>query len=76
MFDAASDRLQQAADQRFHEMVEAVRAGTVLAHDQKAYSRWRSDVKRSNAPADTKKGLAELIRAAGGVVRDHSELRN
>ena len=41
-FDAASDRLERDAHTDFERIVEAVRIGTIFAHDRKQYSRWRS----------------------------------
>lgn len=66
-FDAASDRLGEAASLRFAEMVEAVRMGTGFLRDAKAYSRWRTDVNRRHRPASTKR-LADLLRDHGGNV--------
>jgi hypothetical protein len=38
--DAAQDRLSAQADGEFRAMVEAVRAGTIFAHDKKQHARW------------------------------------
>ena len=39
-FDSAHDRLDSERRGRFVDSVEAVRVGTVAAHDQKAADRW------------------------------------
>lgn len=43
--DAAADRL----DQRFKAEVEIVRAGTLFAHDGKAYGRWHRSTDRTSS---------------------------
>lgn len=40
-FDQAADRLAEQAQSRFDADVEAVRTGTIFAHDNKQYRRWR-----------------------------------
>lgn len=58
--DAAIDR--QAAD--FDSAIEAVRAGTIFARDQKAYQRW-STGRRRGTP---QRGLLQLVTDTGGNV--------
>ena len=41
-FDAAQDRLERTAVTEFERLVEAVRLGTIFAHDNRQHSRWRS----------------------------------
>ncbi len=39
--DAAHDRLEQHSTNEFRSLVEAVRAGTIFAHNKKAHDSWR-----------------------------------
>lgn len=39
-FDAAQDRTERAGSADFDVMVEAVRVGTIFAHDAKQHQRW------------------------------------
>lgn len=57
LMDSAADRL----DLRFTERVEAVRIGTVAAHDRSAARKWRS-MKQRSQPAP-QLGDAELEAA-------------
>ena len=41
-FDAAQERLDIAFRVEFERLVEAVRVGTIFAHDARQYTRWRS----------------------------------
>lgn len=52
LLDAAIDRLEEEATSEFETMVEAVRSGTILAHDSKAYQRWRSKIGRRKGSGD------------------------
>lgn len=45
--DAATDRLRDRARMQFEHMVEAARMGTIFAHQQRQYERWRRSVDRS-----------------------------
>ena len=72
--DAAQDRLTHDIDARFSEAVEAVRVGTIIAQDAKAYRRWRS---RRPAGSSTSrggglKGMA-LERAIAGFAARNPE---
>lgn len=55
------------ATDRFAEDVEAVRSGTILAHDANAYTRWRSDVNRRSG-RKVGRNLAQLAHDFGGQV--------
>lgn len=46
--DAASDRIGQHRKADFEASVEAVRVGTIFAHDQKAAARWRRSLARQD----------------------------
>lgn len=48
--DAASDRLGRRRSGDFDALVEAVRVGTITAHDRKAADKWRRSVERRQAP--------------------------
>lgn len=41
-FEAAQERLERSTVAEFERLVEAVRIGTVFAHDSRQHSRWRS----------------------------------
>jgi hypothetical protein len=79
--DAAQDRITAASRTDFANAVEAVRAGTIFARNQKAHDRWQSDVARRSGERQQGRPLAELARdlgaANGGqVVRGEFEFRN
>lgn len=61
-FDAAHDRLEQHATAEYERAVEAVRVGTIFAHDAKQYTSWRN---RTRSAAGRGRGLvgAELEAA-------------
>lgn len=63
-FDAAQDRLERLATTEFEGAIEAVRVGTVFAHDVKQYTRWRN---RRKAATGRSRGMvgAELEAAVG-----------
>lgn len=63
--DAAHHRLGDEAEARFADSIEALRAGTIFAHDAKQYGRWRS---RRRTGATPGKDLAALARDFGGNV--------
>jgi len=75
-FDAAQDRLERHATSEFERLVEAVRVGTVFAHDKKQYGRWRS--RRASTGRSRKLVGAELEAAVmrvaslfpGNVIRE------
>lgn len=76
--DAAQDRIEQASRVSWNDLIEAVRAGTLFAHDQKAYDRWRAEHSGHGG-----KSLRDLARDLGGgqpggiqVVRGEFEFRN
>jgi hypothetical protein len=74
--DAAQDRIREDARARSAELVEAVKAGTVFAHDQKQYGKWRAAVDRESR-ARPAKGLEQLRADFGGnVERGGFEFRN
>lgn len=62
LLDAAADRLQRRAEHDFDSMVEAVRVGTIVAADRKAFNRWQSIRNRREAAAAP--GSAGLAGAA------------
>jgi len=75
--DSAATRIRQKRQVDFEDAIEAVRAGTIVAHDAKAYNRWKTDVTRRSGGADTRQGLRALKLAAGGnVTTDGFEFRN
>lgn len=55
--DAATDRIVRTHEREFDAMVEAVRVGTIVASDRKAFGRWQSIRARREAKA---------VGAAGG----------
>ncbi len=72
LFDADGDM----ASGRFVDDVEAVRSGTILAHDQKAYNKWKVDVARRTG-RKSGKDLAQLAKDFGGqVVQGDFEFRH
>lgn len=75
--DAAQDRLTAESRARFDAAVEAVRVGTIVAHDAKQYTRWRSEAARRSGH-DTSLDLAQLARDFGGghIVKGDFEFRN
>jgi hypothetical protein len=76
--DAAQERLTEAARHRFTDAVEAVRVGTILAHDAKQFGRWQADVARQAGHPGAGKDLAKLARDFGGghVEQGGFEFRN
>jgi hypothetical protein len=51
LFDAAVNRRRRLRSVEFEQIVEGTRAGTILAHDKRAYQRWRSQsTARSGRP--------------------------
>lgn len=62
--DAALERMEADSQRAFHDAVEAVRIGTVVAQDAKALGRWRSLQARAQSVASravhgtTGRGLA------------------
>ena len=70
--DAAVDRLSTEREARFDGWVEAVRIGTIFAHDGKAHQRWVSRRKRDEAST----GLvgASLERTILGLAAAHPDL--
>lgn len=74
--DAAQDRLAVDADARFTEAVEAVRIGTIIAQDRKAYGRWRTRRRHPAAIAASDGGGLSgkaLESAVMGLARQHPE---
>lgn len=49
-------------------MIEAVRAGSLLARDRKAYQRWRWSADRRAGRKPAGKNLAQLAQDFGGNV--------
>lgn len=68
--DEAVDRLRDRAQHRFDAMIEAVRAGTIFAHDGKAHGNWLR--KRKSPLARGLTGEA-LERAVSGFALVHPE---
>ena len=56
--DAATDRLSRRRSSDFDSMVEGVRAGTIYAHDQKAYAKWSRSRARRNGQSSGLSGQA------------------
>lgn len=73
LFDAAQDRIEQLATAEFERLVEAVRIGTVFAHDAKQYTSWRS---RRAGTVRASPGLAgaALERTIGALALSHPDL--
>lgn len=72
--DAASERLTDDAQARFDEAIEAVRVGTIFAHDAKQYARWQT---RPSKRVPAGRDLAKLALELGGqVVHGEFEFRN
>lgn len=67
-FDAAQDRLERHATSEFERLVQAVRIGTVFAHDAKQYRRWRSRQQSRTRPGRKLVG-AELEAAVMRVAQ-------
>lgn len=67
-FDAAQDRLERTTEAEFDRAVEAVRIGTVFAHDAREYTRWRN---RRRAASGKTRGLvgAELEAAVMRIAK-------
>lgn len=66
--DAAQERLTEEGRGRFTEAVEAVRAGTIFAHEAKQYDRWRADVARRTGQRQPGKNLSQLARDLGAEI--------
>jgi hypothetical protein len=66
LLDEAVDRNADRAQARFDTMVEAVRAGTIFAHDGRQHARWAASKQRM-----ARKGLtgADLEAAVMGIAR-------
>jgi hypothetical protein len=67
--DAASDRIRRRRTDEFDSLVEAVRSGTIFAHDRRAAAKWRRATReRGNRQ---QRGLtgAELEAAVANVAR-------
>ena len=62
----ALDRIRVGSERRFDEQVEAVRVGTIFAHDQKAYQRWSQRPRKHGQRGMTGEALE---RAIEGVAR-------
>lgn len=68
-FDAAQDRLEDESRARFETMLEAVRAGTVFAHDSRQYRSWRA--RRPTAHRGATQGLTgDALEAAVRQIAD------
>jgi hypothetical protein len=63
LFDAAADRRQARVQADFEAQVEAVRIGTIIAHDRKAHMKWQHR-KRADARSHGLTGM-DLERAIG-----------
>lgn len=66
--DAAQERLRSEARARSAELVDAVRAGWIFAHDEGQYDRWRSDMDRRSGVAPTGRTLHQLVSDFGDRV--------
>lgn len=63
--DAHQERIQARAQADFDGWVEAVRVGTIFAHDNKQYGRWRAKAR----PSQRSRGLTgEALEAAVGRI--------
>ena len=74
--DAAEDRITDMATAEFDAMVSATRAGTIFAHDQRAWTRWQSRRQARQATrGGTVRGLtgAALERAVRGLASRNPE---
>jgi hypothetical protein len=61
LLDADQDLLTEQVTARFAEAIEAVRAGTIFAHEQQQYSRWRRDLERRDGTTN-RTTLEQLAR--------------
>ena len=66
------DRMQSRSTGEFDSMVEAVRVGTIVAHDRQAYSRWQS-VRRRRAGQSEALTAAALEAGVMALARSHPE---
>lgn len=79
--DAALERLDEGSRRSFHDAVEAVRLGTITAHDQHALARWRSMAARASSLAASAAGQggrgltgAALERALQGMLLTNPDI--
>jgi hypothetical protein len=66
--DEEADRVKAHVQGDFDALVEAVRAGTIFAHDGKQHARWRGATDRRAGRKRTGKQLRDLARDFGGQV--------
>jgi hypothetical protein len=67
MLDAASERIEE----RFINDAEAVRVGTIIAHDKKALAKWRRAIRKT--PSQGLTG-ADLENVVFGLMRTNPDL--
>ena len=65
--DAAQERIDDRRSGEFDALVEAVRVGTIFAHDAKQYGRWRSRSRNRRKPGLTGQALEQAIRSLAGA---------
>jgi hypothetical protein len=65
--DAAQDRMEHRARSEFDALVEAVRVGTIFAHDAKQYRKWQSRSARNGRRGLTGHALEQAIHALAGA---------
>lgn len=75
-FDAAQDRVERVTTADHERAIEAVRVGTIFAHDSKQYTRWRNRTRQATGRSRGLVGAeleAAVMRIAamfpGNVVR-------
>ncbi len=73
ILDAATDRLSDRSRHEFESMVEAVRVGTITAHDRKAFSQWQHALasRRPKGRVLTDDALESAIRGIAAMFPDN-----
>lgn len=71
LFDAALDRRKERVQADFDAQVEAVRVGTIIAHDAKAARKWQSR-KRTDVRSRGLTGM-DLERVVANLAIGHPE---
>jgi hypothetical protein len=70
--DAAQDRIAAAAEGKFNSMVEAVRVGTVFAHNKREYQRWaRGQSQPKRGSGLTGQALEAAVNRIGSMFPDN-----
>ena len=70
--DTAVDRIDRERTARHESWIEAVRVGTIFAHDGKAHRRWVQS--RRRAPTGAGLAGADLERTILGLAAAHPDL--